>query len=149
MDKISLLSNKILLWKFSDNLKENLYYHTFLRHFCISWMNLCLILHQPAQMMSLLWKYILTHKMNAFYSDCTWIHPVTLHTLHYWASLSFNSHDHTRMPLLKAVQDAQTNIALLTVIQGACCFFPSRNTHDSAFACLWKASVVIVWLPFG
>jgi hypothetical protein len=76
-------------------------------------------------MMSLLWKYILMHKMNAFCSDCTWMRPATLHTLCYCTllSLSFNSHDHMHMPLLKAVQDAQTSIALLTVIQDACCFF--------------------------
>jgi hypothetical protein len=71
--------------------------------------------------------------MNAFCSDCTWMHPLTLDTLHYCMllSLSFNSHDHTRMPLLKAVQDAQTNIALLTVIQGGCCFF-LQGTHTTA-----------------
>jgi hypothetical protein len=57
----------------------------------------------------------------------------TLHTLRYCTmlSLSFNSHDHMRMSLLKAVQDAQTNIALLTAIQGACCFF-LQETHTRA-----------------
>jgi hypothetical protein len=60
--------------------------------------------------------------------------------------LSLNSHDHTHMPLLKAVQDAQTNIALLTVIQGAC-FFPSRNTHDSASGqcCDCLTSIRLSW----
>jgi hypothetical protein len=84
-------------------------------------------------MMSLLWKYILMHKMNAFCSDCAWMRPATLHTLRYCTllSLSFDSHDHIHMPLLKAVQDAQTNLAHLTVIQGACYFF-LQGTHMTA-----------------
>jgi hypothetical protein len=95
-------------------------------------MNLCLILYQPAQIMSLLWRYILMHKMNVFCSDCTWIRPVPLHTLPYCTllSLSFDSHAHRRMPLLKAVQDAYTNITLLTVIQGASCF-SLQGTHTT------------------
>jgi hypothetical protein len=100
----------------------------------------------PASTNDVTFMEIHTYAQNECCSDCTWMRPATLHTLRYCTllSLSFNSHDHKHMPLLKAVQDAQTNIALLTVIQDACCFFPSRNTHDSAFACLWKASVAIV-----
>jgi hypothetical protein len=149
MDKISLLSNKFLLWKFSDNLKENLYYHTFLS-FLISWMNLRLILYQPAQMMSLLWKYMLMHKINAFCSDCTWMCAATFHTLRYCTLLSVlqltwsqaNATSQSSPGCINQHCTSYSNTGLLF-------FFLTRNTHDSTFACLWKASVVIVWLPIG
>jgi hypothetical protein len=110
---------------------------------------------QQAQMIPVLWKLIFICNMNILCSYYTWIYSALLDssssqfTLLLAAFSSFSSYFHEPTQLLKAANYGQTNIAFLTVIQGALCFFFKEHTHNSAFSCLWNASVAYVWLSFS
>lgn len=95
---------------------------------------------QQVKMMSLLWRYLLKHKIN-FCPDCTRICPTSLQfILLHAAVIVFGSHVRTCMPLLKAVEYAQTNNALITVIQSDLCF--SSRTRMTAPLCAFGRSVL-------
>jgi hypothetical protein len=98
---------------------------------------------QQVKMMSLLWRYLLKHKIN-FCPDCmshvTSVYLTACCCLCLWLTCS---HMYATSQSSRVCTDQQCTSYSNT----ECSVFFFKNTHDSTFVCLWKDSAANVRLP--